>query len=456
MRPPRSTSTPVSPAAGSSTRRRLRLPRHRSTTANLCAVYPAVVQAPLPRVGPLLGADLTAGGAGLHWDPFELYTHGGIVTNPNVFIMGEPGYAKSSLVKCWAVWSTYLYGDHRWITITDPKGEYRALAELLGLSVLRIAPGGNTRINPLEHPGTLTGSALDAERDVQTTMIAALAATQLARPLTPLERKVVRAVIATITAHRRQRSATLPGLVRLLESPTGELLTATHRDVDAFVRDTEHLRYALDELCTGPLRGMFDGPTNTSVAWDGPGMVMDLSGVIGDSRAMALVMVAAIGWTRQQRHHHARRHTIAINDESYYMYKQSETVEYAQERRKLGRQHGEANIDICHRPSDLSAQADDGSRVAKMAAGLLADSAMKIVFRQAASEIAAATEMIGLTASEQDCIRRLGRGRALWKLGDRSLLAEHYRPAFLRSATDTDAMMRRASLVTDHDADTGA
>ena len=57
------------------------LPRHRSTTANVCAIYPAVVQAPLPQVGPLLGIDLTAGDGPLCWDPFEVYS-AGLVDQP--------------------------------------------------------------------------------------------------------------------------------------------------------------------------------------------------------------------------------------------------------------------------------------------------------------------------------------------------------------------------------------
>ena len=162
-------------------------------------------------------------------------------------------------------------------------------------------------------------------------------------------------------------------------------------------------------------------------------------------------MVAAIGWSRQQRHRLHGRQRINVNDESYYMYKQIETVEFAQSRRKLGRQLGEANIDICHRPSDLAAQADDGSKIAKIAQGLLSDSAMKIVFRQAAGELAAATELFGLTDTEQACVARLTRGRALWKIGERSLLAKHLRPDELTGITDTDTMMRRDSAVTDDD-----
>ena len=405
------------------------------------------MQAPLPQVGPLLGIDQCAGNSALCWDPFEIY-NAGLVTNPNVFVMGEPGFAKSSLIKCWAAWQAFLYGEQRWLTFTDPKGEYRPLAELIGMTVMRVAPGAGVRINPLETPAGLHGDELVGERDVQTTMLMSLTATQLARPLTPLERKVIRSVVETITGERRgTASPTLLDVIRLLNDPPAELCRAVSRTQIELVRDSEEVRFALDELCTGPLRGMFDGPSSVSVDWDGPGLVMDLSGVVGDPRAMALVMVAVIGWSRQQRHRLAGRQRININDESYYMYKQAETVEFAQERRKLGRQYGEANIDICHRPSDLAAQADDGSKVAKMAHGLLADSSMKIVFRQAPSELDAATELLGLTENEQSCIRRLTRGKAVWKLADRSLLARHFRAEFLTSVTDTDTMMRRDSLV---------
>ena len=39
----------------------------------------------------------------------------------------------------------------------------------------------------------------------------------------------------------------------------------------------------------------------------------------------------------------------------------------------------------------------------------------------------------------------------MWKVGDRSLLAQHHRPDELTAVTDTDTMMRRDSAVTDDD-----
>ena len=424
-------------------RRKLSLPRHRSTTANACSLYPATVQAPLPERGPLLGTDLTAGDGPLCWDPFEVYD-AGLVTNPNVFVMGEPGFAKSSLIKCWAFWQHCIYGPARWVTFTDPKGEYRQLAERIGMSVIRLSPGGDVCLNPLDMSPSVDAATLAAERDVQTSLLAGLAGTLLDRPLAQIERRVLRSVVATMTdSGAAGRSPTLHDVVDLLAAPTADMCTQTSRSEGDLVRSVEDLRYSLDEACAGPLRGMFDGQSTVSVDWDGPGMVLDLSGVIDDGRAMALVMVAAIGWARHQRHRLNGRQVTNVNDESYYMYKRAETVEFAQARRKLGRQFGEANIDICHRPSDLDAQADDGSKIAKIAHGLLKDSSMKIVFRQSAGELDLATSMFGLTHTERECLRVFGRGKALWKIGDRSLIGRHDWPDTLRAETDTDTMMRR-------------
>lgn len=444
-------SRPAPPPPGRS-RRRLSLPRHRSTSAQVCAIYPAVVQAPLPQFGPLIGEDLSSGFGPLCWDPFETYDHG-LVPNPNAFVMGEPGFAKSSLIKCWMCWQHSLYGSSRWLTVTDPKGEYAPVAERIGMTVVRLAPGGSCRINPLEsHIGAGLAATVSVEdRSLQSAALYSLAGGMLERRLRPLERKALRGVVEVISDRPTTAPPTLYDVLDLLASPTGELVDTVNRSVDEWVRDVEDVRFALDELCTGTMRGMFDGASNVHVDWDGAGVVMDLSGVVDNERAMALAMVAAMGWARQQRFRVGDRQRVNVNDESYYMYRLAETVEFAQERRKLGRHYGEANIDICHRPSDLSAQADDGSRVAKMAAGLLPDSATRIVFRQAASELAGAESMLGLNPTEVACIASAKRGRALWRLGDRSVLGQHYRPAVLAGLTDTDGLMRRKSLLSPDD-----
>jgi len=50
-----------------------------------------------------------------------------------------------------------LYGAWRWLAIIDPKGEYHALGDDLGMTILKLHPGGTTRLNPMDaRPGGTT------------------------------------------------------------------------------------------------------------------------------------------------------------------------------------------------------------------------------------------------------------------------------------------------------------
>jgi hypothetical protein len=177
-------------------------------------------------------------------------------------------------------------------------------------------------------------------------------------------------------------------------------------------------------------------------------MVLDLSAVPLDSDALPLVMVAAGGWLQQllacpgpQR--------VQVLDEAWALLATRHTAGWLQSCFKLGRTYGTANIGITHRVSDLAAQADDGSATAKIAAGLLADAATKIILRQTPDQIPAAVDHVGLTPAETQIIGQLTRGRALWKIAGRSALVHHLLSPSERALCDTDARMTRRPL---HDA----
>lgn len=152
---------PARPAgAGNEPRRSTGPPasRHRATTAHLCSTYPFAAEIGLGVNGVYLGSNLLTGGGGFAFDPFEAYTDG-IVTNPNMLIAGEPGVGKSATAKTFIHRSVGVFG--RQVTIIDPKGEYLPLAEALGLSVVKLQPGGWTRINPLDPGPARSGDATD-------------------------------------------------------------------------------------------------------------------------------------------------------------------------------------------------------------------------------------------------------------------------------------------------------
>ena len=103
----------------------LRIPRHRATTAHVSALYPFHADSGLGPRGIYVGEDLSAGGAAWHFDPFQLYTDG-VITSPNILVLGMVGAGKSSAVKTMLYRMVGLLGSDgkpRWVAILDPKGE---------------------------------------------------------------------------------------------------------------------------------------------------------------------------------------------------------------------------------------------------------------------------------------------------------------------------------------------
>ena len=418
----------------------LRCAFHRGTTAHVASLYPFSVQAPSGHRGAYVGLDLLAGGAEFCWDPFESYA-AGAVTNPNCWVFGEPGHGKSALIKCllWRMAGIYGTGaGGRWFAVADPKGEYLDIAGRLGLDVVRLSPGGSTRVNPLED-GPGTAAEPEDQRSLRRAeMVTALVATVLGRPLTQAEDA---AVFASVEALGRSRSvATLAELVGAVEQPSAELAERMRRSPAELAGELSQVAFALDKLLSRSLRGMFDGTSTVPLRADGPGIVLDLSAVPVDSEAMPLVMVAAAGWLAQLMAGPGPQR-VQVIDEAWALLGNRHTARYLQSCFKLGRTFGVANVCVAHRPSDLGAQADDGTATAKIATGLLADAATKILLRQAPDQLEAASVSFGLTEPERHIVSHLARGRALWKIAGHTAVVQHMLAASEEAMCDTDARM---------------
>lgn len=424
------------------TRPSLHLPYHRGTTAHVASIYPFSVQASFGHRGTYVGLDLLAGGAEFCWDPFEAYASG-LVTNPNGWVLGEPGNGKSALVKSllWRQAAVYGHGERgRWLAIADPKGEYASLADHLGLTVVRLSPGGNTRINPLAPGPAADHEPEDKQVLRRAEMCAALVATVLERPLSQIEDALIFAAVEQLTRTDLIDEPTLVDVARLVATPSEDMAARLRRATTDIATETSAVAYAIDKLLSRSLRGMFDGPSTVPLRWDGPGLVLDLSAVPLDSDALPLVMVATAGWLQQLMACPGPQR-VQVLDEAWALLGNRHTASYLQTCFKLGRTYGAANLCITHRASDLVAQADDGTSTAKIAAGLLADSATKIILRQAPDQLDAAITHFGLTDPEARIVGQLTRGRALWKLGGRTAVVHHIIGPSEEALCDTDARM---------------
>jgi hypothetical protein len=417
---------------------RLAVDRHRSTTAHVSSAYPFLAEAGLGSAGVYLGTNVLTGGGGFAFDPFEAY-RAGLVTNPNVLLAGEPGTGKSATAKCFIYRACGVFG--RWVAIADPKGEYRALADALGLTPIKLHPGGASRINPLD-PGPNAGAdGPDEVAQRQSALVAALLGSVLHRDLTPVEDAVLGWATLHLARAAGRGQATLADLVAVMADPTAEMAARARTSEAELARSVDAAVYGLGKLLDRSLRGMFDGPTNVALDWSGPGIVLDLSAVHHEPEALTLVMLATTAWLQAVLARPGGQPRLQVLDEAWSLLASERTSRYLQSCWKLGRAYGVANIAVVHRLSDLRAQADDGTAAAKVSMGLLADTQTRVLFRQSSDQVADARSLLGLTSTETQVLSRLCRGRALWKVGGHTAVVQHAIGRAERAFCDTDERM---------------
>jgi type IV secretory pathway VirB4 component len=405
---------------------------HRVTTRHLQAAYLFQSEGGLGSRGVYIGRDVFGGS--FVYDPFELYD-AGVIKNPNMVIAGQLGYGKSALVKTYLA-RQLIFG--RTAVVLSPKpGEYDPLAEAFGVTPIRIAPGGHARLNPLD--ATLfTGVPAETATQLRESLLVALAASALDRPLQPEE--AVACDVALFGAGDPAHVA-LPAVVERLLEPTDTMAGQASTDLATLRHDGRKVGLALRRLVQGDLRGMFDGPTSPSVRMDRQLTVLDLSAVWG-SDALGILMLCTSAWLQAIRARVGAGKRIEVVDEAWAVLEKRAVAQGMRQQFKLSRGYGLQNIMVIHGVTDLSAAGDQ----ALIALGLLRDTETRVVLNTPADEVPAAARALGLTATQAAELPRMGEGRALWKVGRRTFLVDHrYSRAEAALINTNQAMTTRAA-----------
>jgi type IV secretory pathway VirB4 component len=416
-------------------------PAHRTTTAQLQAIYPFVGHSGLGCAGPWIGRDLLGGS--FCFDPWELYRRG-VITNPNLVVLGQVGRGKSTFVKTF-VWRQVAFGRQAWVL--DPKGEYGRLAEACGSTPWRLAPGGTVRLNPLDLslPRSIGGRPRPERGDAaragwqRTELVCSLSASSMGRPLSPAERTAVDLAVRAAAGRRPQ--PTLADLVTALLDPDPNHAAAVRTDRAGLAHDGRLVALELRRLVEGDLAGMFDGQTSAGLRSDAPVVALDLSAVF-TSPALALLMTCATAWLQAILAAPGGPKRLVVVDEAWAVLHDLATARWLQATFKLARSLGVSNVAVVHRLSDLRAAGPAGSAQERLAEGLLADAETRVLFGQPPAEADASGQLLHLTTREKELITGLPRGVALWKVGQQSFLVEHGIGPLEGDLVDTDAAMR--------------
>jgi type IV secretory pathway VirB4 component len=416
----------------------MRLPEHAATTANVAAVYPFMAGGGLPRRGVYVGEDRFGGG--FVFSPFELY-RAKVVSGPNAAIFGRIGRGKSALVKT-LLYRSVIFGTRGFVL--DPKGEYRALAEALGVKVVHLRPDGEVRLNPLEVMAS--GDGLARVELQQLELLEALAETSLERRLESEERTAIELGLAAVQRRAAGTGSqpTIPQVVEAMLRPEPGVGSDLGMQDEEVQRSGRQAALELRRLVTGDLRGMFDGPTTAGLPIEGEVVVLDLSGVY-HSAALSLVMTCVMAWLRRLLEARAgRHHTYVVVDEAWVPLGQPAIARWLREGIKLARQYGTSWWLVLHKVGDLAAIGAAGSEQARVAQSLLEDLEIRIVYAQSQGEIARHGELLGLTDTEKALLPKLGQGRGLWKIGERSAVVQHRISPAEAALVDSDQAMHRS------------
>lgn len=423
---------------------------HQATTRNLGAAYPFACEPGLGTGGVLVGRDLIGGA--FYYDPFVLYQKG-LLTNPNMIVIGQIGRGKSAFVKSY-LWRQAAFGRKAWVV--DPKGEYGPLAEAWGVKPITLRPGGTIRLNPLD------AQVVDESPERgRAELICSIVSASLSRALAPSERTAVELAVdfcSRSSANRNSGSLsvaaapTLPEVVEAMLSPDISSASEIRTDVAGLTADGREAALELRRLVSGDLSGMFDGPTSKGLDLGSSLVVLDLSAVF-HSKALQVLMTCAAAWMRSaikpvpnadtgaSVDETTERGTILVVDEAWAIFSDVSIARWFQASWKLSRAWGVANMAVLHRLSDLTSVGAAGSEQVGLAEGILSDSETRVIYAQSPGEVASAAGLLGLNLTECELIPHLSRGVALWKVANRSFLVHHLLGATERQMVDTDAAL---------------
>ena len=266
--------------------------QYQATSVQACGLNPFTAGTGSPLAGTPVGRHMLSGEV-VCLDPLS-WMRAGLITNPGMFVLGQPGVGKSTLVKRIAV-GAVARGDCVLI-LGDPRPDYAALAEYLGGQVIRVGRGVD-RLNPLDSgplgavlPHLPAAEQAQVRAEVRARRLALLMALcALVRGRAGDQRRGGAARHGDRLAGRQAaRRPDIPDVLQVIdEGPEALRAAARAEDQERYRALTAPLAYTLDLLLTGTLAGAFDQATTTPIDLTAPMVCVDISRASGAGRQAA-------------------------------------------------------------------------------------------------------------------------------------------------------------------------
>jgi len=344
----------------------------------------------------------------------------------------------------------------------DVKDEYEQLCRAVDVQPFALGVGMPARINPLD-AGPL-GNRWDTLSDVQRTerarvifgrwlvLLKALIGAQ-GVATTPADEDALTAVLTDLTGwaagSARLAPVTIPHVWAALRDPTPGLAHACRYSCPREMTDaTRQITAALGAMVRGALAGLFDEPTNIAIDWAAPIASLSLGRLqpLGDE-AIGTALACLNSWSRAMTDlRQPGEQLVVVRDEVWrQMRLGAGAVQSLDADLRLSRFDACIQMVVAHKPSDMLAAGELGSQAATIAKDLLSLCDTKVLLGQDRSVAAELQTLLGLSDMETDDVAgwaRQRRGRAVWRVGERSYRVQTIRGPLEAELFDTNQNLR--------------
>ncbi|GAA2110895.1 ATP/GTP-binding protein [Streptomyces synnematoformans] len=433
-------------------------PEWRGTTVQVCGLWPYGAGSGTPMIGVPLGRDLSSG-ATVCCDPISWFQRAHLISNPSLFVLGQPGLGKSTVIRRMAL-GLAGYGVHPMV-FGDLKPDYVDLVRAMGGQVITLGRGRGY-LNVLD-PGEsraaaerLTGEARRAlvadARGRRLHMVSALITILRREPPSDREETILAAALRVLD-ERHDGTPVLGDLVEVLKAApdTVRAVALDRGDIHRYQKITEELEGSLTGLLgEGRLGETFAQPTSEPMRLDRP-VCFDVSS-IDDSeellQAAALLSCWSYGFGAVAAAQaladaglEPQQHFFLVLDELWRVLRAGRgLVDRVDALTRLNRQRGVGMAMVTHTMKDLESLPTEEDRM--KARGFVERAGMVITGGLPKEEMPRLTRVVDLSAIEQRIVTEWstppgwdttaaaeaappGRGNFLIKVGGRPGIPLH-------------------------------
>lgn len=343
--------------------------------------------------------------------------------NSNGFILGVSGSGKSFAAKTEML--SVMLGTDDDLIVIDPESEYGPICSAVGGTMIRIAPGGQNILNPMDicvdknvkQDGDPVLEKVDFMLNLTATIVKSAFGTD------SVQETILDECIHKLYAPFYRTG--MDGHEELMPIPKNQMPTLTdlyqlllHR-TEPEARD---LIYAL-KLYTGDgSLSIFGGQTNVDL--DNRFVVFDINALGKKLKPVAMLVILDAIWQRIVHNRSIGRHTWMYVDEIYLLFRDEISAEWLQQLWKRARKYGGVPTGITQNVEDLL--------TSETARSMLANSSFVQMLNQAPTDREHLKDLLHLSESQCDYITDAPRGQGLIYTGKQTI------PFYSRFPKDND------------------